>query len=195
MKRKLIALLFILFLSGCAGVVNPYKGSFTCPEASDGKCVGIPEAYQESIASTSVKAWLQAEAGPNPIEQEYASSLFLKLQKMLKEPKTPMLYPPTVIRVLILPYEEEGKNFYNARFVYSIVDDPKWILQNIINMPADAGFEEIELKSENPRNTKASEQAPIQSTKESTKQQKTAVSPNQETCGKDICPIPQPGGK
>ncbi len=144
--KKFIPLLFITFLlTGCASIFNPYDDEFTCPKTEEGKCVSILTAYDESLRQKNDKTPKESK---NPednqkidipqgdITSDYTNALFLRLQKLLKEPRTPMLYPPIVVRVLILPYED-GTDFYNARYIYTIVDSPRWILQNVLSLPVD----------------------------------------------------------
>jgi conjugal transfer pilus assembly protein TraV len=64
----------------------------------------------------------------------YNEALIKKLQQMLENPKTPVLAPPQVIRVLILPYAADKNTFYADRYVYVIVEDPQWVFHNILNV-------------------------------------------------------------
>ena len=132
-------------VSGCASVVNPYKGEFECPQMEKGKCVGIKEAYEESLRqggnSTGLSNYypkleegkfLSSEAMPEE-QKAYADALFNKLNKVLKDPETPILVSPQVVRVLILPYKDDnGKTLFFSRYVYVIVEEPRWIFDNIL---------------------------------------------------------------
>ncbi len=146
MGRKAIVAFFVMIglfvLSGCASTLNPYHGDFTCPQAEQGKCVPIQEAYKESLdlSSSQKKILLTEKENKNvssssdnsiPIAESYAESLFSRLQKMLSDPKTPVIAPPKVIRVLVLPYTDGSKKFYDSRYVYVIVEDPQWLFQNL----------------------------------------------------------------
>jgi conjugal transfer pilus assembly protein TraV len=64
---------------------------------------------------------------------KYNEALLRKLQEMLENPKTPILIPPQVVRVLILPYAAERDTFYAERYVYIIVEGPQWVFHNILN--------------------------------------------------------------
>jgi conjugal transfer pilus assembly protein TraV len=64
---------------------------------------------------------------------KYNEALLKKLQQMLESPKTPVLIPPQVIRVLILPYAADKSTFYAERYAYVIVEDPQWVFHNILN--------------------------------------------------------------
>lgn len=130
-----------LLVFGCSSVVNPYSGDFTCPLAEQGKCVSIPTAYEESVKGKPLTLDEGKEVkkeGDSVIESEYRDALFQRLNKLLREPKTPLLAPPKIVRVMILPYRSgQGKEFYSARYVYVLVEDPQWILQNITSLPVD----------------------------------------------------------
>jgi len=165
MKLKKIAGLTLtgllaFLITSCGKVANktfnPYQSEFTCPQAEKGKCVGIKEAYQESLKqekeeamkeysvvkefekeskkeANATSSYLRGELLLSPAEERYVESLYDTLTKLLREPQTPVVVPPKIVRVLILPYQNsEGKNLYSARYVYVIVEEPKWILQNIL---------------------------------------------------------------
>jgi conjugal transfer pilus assembly protein TraV len=149
MKEKIKILLgsflVILGLSGCVSkIMNPYGGDFSCPQTEKGKCVPIQQAYWESLQErteikenkrkeneTSFNIFLQ-DAEEN--YGKYNEALLKKLQQMLENPKTPVLIPPQVVRVLILPYAVERDTFYSGRYAYIIVEDSQWVFHNILNM-------------------------------------------------------------
>lgn len=136
---------FLTGLAGCAGnAVNPYNPEFSCPQAEKGKCVGIPQAYADSLKqekeeienyypSLEEKPSVKSKALQSEEKYIYADALFKKLTKILKDPETPMLTVPHVVRVLILPYRsKDGKTLYFSRYVYVITDEPRWVLENLL---------------------------------------------------------------
>jgi len=143
-----IILGLMLILSGCAKVTNPYKSEFTCPQAEKGECVAIMEAYKKSLKQSSNATELTnyfpsldgKEETPQVYTEEqkiYAEELFNKLSRVLREPETPILTVPKVVRVLILPYKaDQGKTLYFSRYAYVVVDDPVWVLENLL-IPED----------------------------------------------------------
>lgn len=143
-KLLLLAVSTITF--GCASVMNPYSENFTCPIMENGKCVSIQHAYQESVTGKPItleeqkSKKEQTQMEYSPVEEAYKDALFTKLSQLLKDPKTPLIAPPKVVRVMILPYQDAtGKEFYSARYIYTIVDEPQWILQNIKSLPVEEG--------------------------------------------------------
>lgn len=143
MFRKLLLLALIAFsISGCAGVLNPYSENFQCPVMEEGKCVPIRQAYEESINQPRYITLEEGKESKKPIssqlENEYSDALLEKLTRLIKDPKTPILAPPKIARVMILPYQDEtGRELYSVRYVYLIVEDPRWILQNIKTLPSE----------------------------------------------------------
>lgn len=145
MKKYLIFLVCLLLMGayGCASVVNPYSESFTCPLMEEGKCVPIKEAYNESLKGYTLKLEETKDAKNltkeyDPVQESYRTALFDKLTKLLRDPKTPILAPPKIVRVMILPYQDsQGKEFYSTRYIYLVVEDPQWILQNINTLPSE----------------------------------------------------------
>ena len=140
--RKIIWGLCAISLAGCS-VFNPYNENFTCPKTYNGKCVSATSAYQESLASGPKEDGAlkpmkdngrseekKPEGSDTSAEARYQSALYEKLTGLLREPTTPMIAPPQVMRVLILPYKGEGSRLYMPRYVYIIVDEPKWVLGN-----------------------------------------------------------------
>ncbi|MCS7215859.1 MAG: TraV family lipoprotein [Thermodesulfovibrio sp.] len=143
--RYFLSILGFVSLVGCASIMNPYHEDFTCPVMESGKCVPIQQAYQESLSKGHIlslddKGNRKDVSQPefSPLEDVYKDALFLKLSQLLKDPKTPILAPPKIVRIMILPYQDAtGKEFYSARYVYTIVDEPQWILQNIKSLPVE----------------------------------------------------------
>jgi conjugal transfer pilus assembly protein TraV len=154
--KFLATFLAVLGLSGCASkIMNPYSEEFTCPQAEKGKCVPIKQAYMESLqtqqqdllfsptpqannqtanaTSFSVQSIFPQDAFIETYGK-YNEALIRKLQQMLESPKTPVLVPPQVIRVLILPYAADRDTFYAERYAYVIVEEPQWVFHNILNV-------------------------------------------------------------
>ncbi len=159
------ALLILPFLAACASVMNPYEDSFGCPKTGNGKCVSIEEAYKESLEEAD-KSWDRVEAYPETwdtaqtekrqendwddekVSQQaavvkevpalnYADALYSEMTRLLKEPLTPMLSPPKIMRVLLLPYKGSDKELFMYRYIYFMVDEPSWILDGYLQSGKD----------------------------------------------------------
>jgi conjugal transfer pilus assembly protein TraV len=120
MRRYAFLTLLPLALAG--GCLNPYAGEFNCPETANGKCVSVPDAYDEATSGAAPPG--QPRAG----DQEYQSVLYRKLTGLLQAPDTPLVVPPKVMRVLLLPYEGDQDELYLTRYAYIFTDRPRWVL-------------------------------------------------------------------
>jgi conjugal transfer pilus assembly protein TraV len=143
MKRinGLIVLSAALFtLEGC--FLNPYKSDFQCPKTETGECVSVQRAYDKSVGDgrkknegQSMKDLMSEEhKSPQPGKSTlgiYQDALYSKMAGLLGDPVTPMIAPPTVLRVLIFPYRGDGNRLFMPRFAYVILEDPQWILDEM----------------------------------------------------------------
>lgn len=131
-----VALGFLL--SSCSTLMNPYHSSFSCPNYYKGKCVSLSEAYNESIHNTDgAPAKAQKQLKQMSINTQssanektasiYKQQLLNKIGKLVKQPKTPIVVPPTTMRVLILPYVNNQNELEMGRYVYFFTGEPKWI--------------------------------------------------------------------
>ncbi|MRR34709.1 hypothetical protein EG829_08425 [bacterium] len=140
MKKYSMPVLGFL-LCGCSTVLNPYQSSFNCPETENGKCVSVQTAYRESLnplvknegegcADCGKEKLVERVASPE--EQGYRAALLSRLTGLLREPETPMVAPPQVMRVLLLPYKGDGGELFMPRYAYFFVDRPSWILDGYL---------------------------------------------------------------
>lgn len=140
MKKYSMPVLGFL-LCGCSTVLNPYRSSFNCPETENGKCVSVQSAYRESL-NPLVKGdgdgcpdcgkEKPADTAASAEEQEYRAALLSRLTGLLREPETPMVAPPQVLRVLLMPYKGDGGELFMPRYAYFFVDRPSWILDGYL---------------------------------------------------------------
>lgn len=139
MRLARIALMVVAVASlyGC-GAMTPYESSFQCPAVKDGKCVTMQEAYEESkkAVKDTKKDEEEGEEKGNKNESaiptgrdDYRESLYRELSGLLKDPVTPVINPPKVVRALILPYPD-SETLFMPRYVYIMVDKPVWVLDD-----------------------------------------------------------------
>ncbi len=148
LNLSILSLAFVL--AGCANALNPYSSKFQCPHVYKGQCVSLQEAYQKSKTNTDGDPKLlkpknkqtdqhsaSNDSCPNcaevppakaPADLSYKTSLYNKLKGLLKSPKTPVVVPPKVIRVLILPYKTANGDLEMSRYVYFFATKPGWSL-------------------------------------------------------------------
>lgn len=140
---------FAVTLSGCASILNPYSSEFQCPEPYKGDCVSTTTAYERSLSGEDVIIQSECEKGecsekdkkkngkngksavaPVPQvdpEKVYQENLFRELSVLIDEPETPVIAPPSVVRILLLSYTGEDNQFYGWRYVYFMDGSPKWV--------------------------------------------------------------------
>jgi conjugal transfer pilus assembly protein TraV len=141
MTRISMTALVALLLCSCSTVLNPYRSSFNCPRTDKGKCVSVQNAYRESLNPLIGDGQNEARAGgateeagftEAPGEKDYRAALLGRLAGLLKEPETPMVAPPQVMRVLLLPYKGDGGELFMPRYAYFFVDRPSWVLDGYL---------------------------------------------------------------
>ena len=87
----------------------------TCGEKEGKKKEDPPETIPGVSASTDTK-------------YQYQDVLYKKLASLIRQPSTPVVVPPDVVRVLILSYTGSGNELFSYRYVYFFATDPKWII-------------------------------------------------------------------
>ncbi len=133
-RRYVIVLgLLLLFPAGC--FLNPYSSEFKCPKTESGQCVSVSDAYEESLKAASApdRPDRVKNGGPVQDKEVYKRGLFRKLAGLIKEPSTPLVVPPTVMRGLVLTYIGDENELYSYQYVYFFVDDPSWIFGDYLN--------------------------------------------------------------
>lgn len=88
----------------------------------------LPADTDKIVAGTSSLATSVTGNTEETSYNRYRSALYDKFNGLLKEPQTPIVAPPKVMRVLLLPYTGQENEFYMLRYVYFFVDKPRWIL-------------------------------------------------------------------
>lgn len=152
MKAKGLLLIMALLCSGCS-ILMPYEEDFACRlQDNYGKCISVEGAYEEAVTGESQGEFLRKSDYEEEEEDSdsahesskihgtekqtdnefttYRQTMYNELSELIEDPVTPMLKPPKTIRTLILPYsaKNEKVRLFMPRYVYSIVDDPRWVL-------------------------------------------------------------------
>jgi len=143
--RLILIIVFSFIVSGCSAF-GVYDDTFSCPNSYNGRCIGVDGAYKLSlegkdnaendpdIQKENKGKKAPKDEGAETLEREgvahtsYKESLFKKMNNLLKEPDTPVVAPPQVMRMVLLPYKGDANELYMLRHVYFFVDEPKWIL-------------------------------------------------------------------
>lgn len=84
-----------------------------------------------------------------------------KLSNIINRPVTPLRTPDTILRVLILPYEDNNGVLNGWKYCYVKVDDGKWIMADYLNNSVPSTRMTLTpLKSEENNNTRSTGMAP-----------------------------------
>ena len=148
-RKAIIFVVSLVFsLPGCA-VINPYESDFSCPETFHGKCISVQGAYDESLSgkddsyesaidnciggkcperAESTRQTLRTDSVEDRNYNAYRSALYSRYDQLLREPQTPVVVPPKVMRILMLPYKGQDGEFFMYRYAYFFTEEPKWIL-------------------------------------------------------------------
>lgn len=148
-------------LSGCAtvgSVMSPYSEKFSCKNSDHGQCIHPDQAYADAVAGRASKSDPAVTndrklLGPNakgraqttgrrdsragaPTAPTTVSSP-RNVGTLIEGPGSPMLRASRTIRTLILPYADKQRpdRLYMARYVYSIIDRPAWVVGDYLVEP------------------------------------------------------------
>lgn len=168
MRRVLLLLVAGATVSGCATMLNPYDEDYYCRATDEGgKCMDVLAAYTDAVVTgPEMERHLRAPPGkvaatppaPPPAagppgtvpappllpaadltpREQYLAARDAKLADLLREPKTPLLAPPKLLRVLILPYKEKGDAFdelFMYRYTYLKLENSDFVLTDYIPEP------------------------------------------------------------
>ncbi len=163
-RRRTLLLPVLAMLPSCATIgslMSPYSEKFDCKNSDHGQCIHPDKAYDDAVAGrasrsdpavtadkkllkgTSPKAAAMSgqqsrqRATPAGSFVGYRDSVYRELQGLIDEPVTPMLRQPRTIRTLILPYADRQRpdRLYMARYVYSILESPSWVVGDYLVKP------------------------------------------------------------
>lgn len=160
MLRPCLLLLPLLALPGCAtmgSVMSPYSEKFSCKNSDHGQCIHPGQAYADAVAGRASRSDpavthdrklltpdmkrargidmvpARATATPPAMAQPGQGNI----GALIEAPGSPMLRPSRTIRTLILPYADKQRpdRLYMARYVYSILDRPAWVVGDYLVEP------------------------------------------------------------
>lgn len=161
MLRPCLLVLPCLALPGCAtmgSVMSPYSEKFSCKNSDHGQCIHPDQAYADAVAGRASKsdpavthdrkllapdkkARAHGMAKGDAIATATPSAMARPGQghvgALIEDPGSPMLRPSRTIRTLILPYADKQRpdRLYMARYVYSILDRPAWVVGDYLVEP------------------------------------------------------------
>jgi len=153
-------LLPMLALPGCAtmgSVMSPYSEKFSCKNSDHGQCIHPDQAYADALAGRASKSdpavthdrkllapdrkRVRGMDKGRPVAAATPVAMAQPGQghvgALIEDPGSPMLRPSRTIRTLILPYANKQRpdRLYMARYVYSIIDRPAWVVGDYLVEP------------------------------------------------------------
>lgn len=145
--------------------LSPYPEKFSCKNSDHGQCIHPEQAHADAQAGrpsrsdpsvTSDRALLKGQEKAKPTSASrpngkrrhdadtsvypgYRESIYRELKGLIDAPVTPMLRPGRSVRTLILPYadRERPDRLYMPRYVYSMVEMPRWVVADYLVSPVD----------------------------------------------------------
>lgn len=140
-------------LSACSSVFSAYKSDFSCKNSDHGKCESTLQAYDRAIGSTVEAKPTQTVEGVEGVEghahvhepadnfKGYQDAVYGEVADLVAEPNTPILIKPKTIRTLVMPYTDPAKpnRLYMPRYVYSILEESKFVLGNYLKPKSPMG--------------------------------------------------------
>jgi conjugal transfer pilus assembly protein TraV len=149
--KKLIVLCLITLTCGCAGVL-PYEDDVSCRLSDNyGMCMSIQDTYNGGKAhrkdlQLKPGKTVNPEQSGEPVQDSngalssrdlYIDNYYREISSLIREPETPLIRQPKQMRTLILSYSDASnqRTLYMPRYIYSIVEDPKYILHDYFRVP------------------------------------------------------------
>jgi conjugal transfer pilus assembly protein TraV len=149
--KKVIIILLGTLISACS--VLPYENDVSCRlEDNYGECMSIQQSYDGNAghdrrlvpgkrvninggdSSAAISSSGRHEQGPADM---YVNELYREMAMLIREPVTPMVKAPKQMRTLILTYTNapNRKTLYMPRYVYSIVEDAQFVIDQYFGTP------------------------------------------------------------
>ncbi len=146
--RSVLTSLFIA-MSAAACAVLPYEDDFACKNEDFGQCIHPENAYRDAVGATVGSDASRGNVSANPKRREarkyqanhgydgYQDAVYRQLASIVDAPVTPMIAPAKTVRTLILPYADKdgAGRLYMPRFVYSVLEQPRFVLGDYLSRP------------------------------------------------------------
>lgn len=114
-------------LSSSDGVDEAFDKQETTTLDSDPESIDLDELSEEE--KKQLQSHLSDIKQSQSLKTSYREDLYRDMSSLLKTPKTPLVAPPKVIRVLIPAYEGTQGELFLSRYVFFISEGPRWVLK------------------------------------------------------------------
>jgi hypothetical protein len=61
----------------------------------------------------------------------YSEMVLERFSESLGEPASPLVMPAQAMRILILAYRGFGGSLFTERYVYTFVEEPRWLMEDV----------------------------------------------------------------
>ncbi len=101
--------------------------SVSGPQRAKEQPIAVSSSQLERLPSPAAGTTATA---PASAYSGFRDQVYDQLGTLIQAPTTPMIKPPRSVRTMILPYSSELKRnrLYMPRFVYSIVEEPRFVM-------------------------------------------------------------------
>lgn len=146
-RRVTFATTVVVF-TGCS--ILPYEDDYSCRITDNyGKCMSIKQSYDGASAPALVPGENHRLAAKKTGSTKnnktvvgtsrdiYLDGYYDEMAQLIHQPETPLVKPPKTLRTLILSYSGsvQKKTLFMPRFVYSIVEEPEFVLTQFYKTP------------------------------------------------------------
>lgn len=115
-------------MSADAGTFTPGKAQ---PVYGEDTLALMTPAHQDDDhqhkGGTPVMVQTLRPARESHAQNQYREASYNKLAKLIRDPVTPMVKPPEVMRILVFPYEDDDDALNMLQYTYVMLDRPKFV--------------------------------------------------------------------
>ena len=144
--RVCVVCIVLCALAGCA--LTPYEEAFQCPLSSDfGHCTDVGGAYDAAVAGARSlppprdikRAAHRSRRTPASVGVPHGDqqSRYAELASAIDTPPSPLLTPPTVLRTLVVSYQDTDRTLFQPRYMFYLATESEFVLGNELNTPVD----------------------------------------------------------
>jgi hypothetical protein len=127
----------VVLASGCA--IAPYEQSFQCPLSSDfGSCIDVEGAYDDAVADPASHSETADRRAPSTAIRARRGRVgnaidYVARSERVSEPASPAVTPPSLLRTLVLGYQDADQTLFAPRFVFQLAGE--WGIRGADEVP------------------------------------------------------------
>lgn len=105
-----------------AGKAQPVYGEDTLALVAS-----VPKDGEQHKDGTPVMVQTIRPSRESQSQNLYRDATYDKLTKLMRDPVTPMVKPPEVMRILVFPYEDDDDALNMLQYTYMMLDRPRFV--------------------------------------------------------------------